>query len=196
MNNIIKHGAFVILLAVYTLIPANASAALLQHLHTSVDPSTGYWGWGDIEFVSESCEDNGSCTDYVADFNYTQEIGDAGEGGYELVFAQTDIYHADWFINPITWDLDVFHLTTNWVMATSTSPGTTQIIYGMMEFAINAEAPYAMVTTCFDSMNCGATPVSYDLHATPTHVPLPAAIWLFGSGLVGLVAMARRKKAA
>jgi hypothetical protein len=27
-------------------------------------------------------------------------------------------------------------------------------------------------------------------------VPLPAAIWLFGSGLLGLVAMARRKKAA
>ncbi|MGB5716088.1 MAG: VPLPA-CTERM sorting domain-containing protein [Gammaproteobacteria bacterium] len=27
-------------------------------------------------------------------------------------------------------------------------------------------------------------------------VPLPAAFWLFGSGLLGLVGIARRKKAA
>ena len=29
-----------------------------------------------------------------------------------------------------------------------------------------------------------------------TVVPVPAAVWLFGSGLLGLVGMARRKKAA
>ena len=31
---------------------------------------------------------------------------------------------------------------------------------------------------------------------TGTVVPVPAAVWLFGSGLLGLVGMARRKKAA
>jgi hypothetical protein len=31
---------------------------------------------------------------------------------------------------------------------------------------------------------------------TPTAVPIPAAAWLFGSGLLGLVCIARRKKAA
>ena len=36
--------------------------------------------------------------------------------------------------------------------------------------------------------------VSYDL--TLTAVPVPAAVWLFVSGLLGLVGMARRKKAA
>jgi len=29
-----------------------------------------------------------------------------------------------------------------------------------------------------------------------TVVPVPAAVWLFGSGLLGLVGMARRKKSA
>jgi hypothetical protein len=31
---------------------------------------------------------------------------------------------------------------------------------------------------------------------TVSPVPIPAAVWLFGSGLLGLVGMARRKKAA
>ena len=36
-----------------------------------------------------------------------------------------------------------------------------------------------------------------DLHLsfTVSHIPVPAAVWLFGSGLLGLVGMARRKKA-
>ena len=29
-----------------------------------------------------------------------------------------------------------------------------------------------------------------------TVVPVPAAVWLFGSGLLGLIAVARRKKTA
>ena len=33
------------------------------------------------------------------------------------------------------------------------------------------------------------------IDATPTVVPIPAAVWLFGSGLIGLVGVARRKKA-
>lgn len=32
-------------------------------------------------------------------------------------------------------------------------------------------------------------------YASPSPVPVPAAVWLFGSGLLGLVGMARRKKA-
>jgi len=39
----------------------------------------------------------------------------------------------------------------------------------------------------------------WDLHGVmdPIHtaVPVPAAVWLFGSGLLGLVGVARRKKA-
>jgi hypothetical protein len=33
------------------------------------------------------------------------------------------------------------------------------------------------------------------IDATPTLVPVPVAIWLFGSGLIGLVGLARRKTA-
>ena len=34
---------------------------------------------------------------------------------------------------------------------------------------------------------------SYTLLLTPTTVPVPAAVWLFGSGLLGLIGVARRK---
>lgn len=37
---------------------------------------------------------------------------------------------------------------------------------------------------------------SFDMsfRVTPTAVPVPAAVWLFGTGLIGLVGLARRKK--
>jgi hypothetical protein len=34
----------------------------------------------------------------------------------------------------------------------------------------------------------------FSLQFQPTVVPVPAAVWLFGSGLLGLIGMARRKK--
>ncbi len=37
---------------------------------------------------------------------------------------------------------------------------------------------------------------NWRLEGTMTVVPVPAAVWLFGSGLLGLVGVARRKKAA
>lgn len=42
--------------------------------------------------------------------------------------------------------------------------------------------------------NPGITQTSYQL-LTPATVPLPTAVWLFGSGLIGLIGVARRKKA-
>ena len=46
-----------------------------------------------------------------------------------------------------------------------------------------------------DTLNNGA--IYWDdvsLTATPAAVPIPAAVWLFGSGLAGLVGVARRRK--
>ena len=45
---------------------------------------------------------------------------------------------------------------------------------------------------CFADFYIDNVSISADVNA----VPVPAAVWLFGSGLVGLVGVARRKKAA
>ena len=34
----------------------------------------------------------------------------------------------------------------------------------------------------------------YWLHIAPTAVPVPAAVWLFGSGLIGLIRFAKRRR--
>ena len=49
----------------------------------------------------------------------------------------------------------------------------------------------AISTDAFD----GADSIGID-NFTIDSVPLPAAVWLFGSGLLGLIGIARRKKLA
>lgn len=53
---------------------------------------------------------------------------------------------------------------------------------------------YAGHTTLTQTGKDGV-PFLIHLEGTVTAVPLPAGVWLFGSGLLGLVEMARRKKA-
>jgi len=47
-------------------------------------------------------------------------------------------------------------------------------------------------TTDGGPINCGAVTSHISVYGV---VPVPAAVWLFGSGLIGLVGLARRKKA-
>ena len=51
--------------------------------------------------------------------------------------------------------------------------------------------------SCYLSWSIGDSVLAIDLMEVtpPSEVPVPAALWLFGSGLLGLVGMARRKKA-
>ena len=51
----------------------------------------------------------------------------------------------------------------------------------------------AAFVTMFFSDNAIATATVTTMTVNP--VPIPAAVWLFGSGLIGLIGIARRKKA-
>ena len=47
-----------------------------------------------------------------------------------------------------------------------------------------------------DGIGIIGTPLSqFSLHIAPSTVPIPGAVWFFGSGLLGLIGIARRKKA-
>jgi hypothetical protein len=44
------------------------------------------------------------------------------------------------------------------------------------------------------SIGLSAQDVGYSVTLTPSAVPVPAAVWLFGSGLLGLVGIRRKMK--
>jgi hypothetical protein len=58
-----------------------------------------------------------------------------------------------------------------------------------------ADGTYDPVTGNFITppANTGATPTSMGVDLVVTFVPVPAAVWLFGSGLIGLLTVARRR---
>lgn len=55
-------------------------------------------------------------------------------------------------------------------------------------------APFAGYNANFDIISMTITSCTPDVCPPPAAVPVPAAVWLFGSGLVGLAGIARRRK--
>ena len=55
---------------------------------------------------------------------------------------------------------------------------------------------YTATVPVGDASGFGGVAYGLNLTGTVSEVPVPAAVWLFGSGLVGLAAVARRRKAA
>jgi hypothetical protein len=50
-------------------------------------------------------------------------------------------------------------------------------------------------TAVYDLTNMFQNPISEQFAAySPAVVPVPAAVWLFGSGLIGLLGIARRRE--
>jgi hypothetical protein len=72
----------------------------------------------------------------------------------------------------------------------STAPLAGQSVYAGQDFESLGLAPGAYNWTW------GSGPTEDTLTLNVGAVPIPAALWLFGSGLLGLVGMARRKKSA
>ena len=78
----------------------------------------------------------------------------------------------------------------------NTAATTSQIVYGDMtslgldDADVDRHGRYDRITSSGGSM--GGTPVALSIRGG-TAVPLPAAVWLFGSALVGLLGLGRRK---
>ena len=99
-----------------------------------------------------------------------------------------------------TTDPDTFGTSfdfTTWTSGNYFLAITADFNQGLDAFGNLATTPGFLTTqdtlgTAFDSFNGGSfTSFDYTVNA----VPVPAAVWLFGSGLLGLIGIARRRKA-
>ena len=85
-----------------------------------------------------------------------------------------------------------FILSTNggdsMVVASGSLTTGLEIFVGLI-----ADTPFTEVTLTVTDMPSGGDGIGFDEVRFGTVVPLPAAVWLFGSGVIGLIGLARRK---
>ena len=85
----------------------------------------------------------------------------------------------------------VLDLSTNIASLTVMTNGFSHIQLGTLLLGGGGWAPYSIY---FDANTNGAIIGTFTVEGAV--VPIPSALWLFGSGLLGLVGIARRKKSA
>jgi hypothetical protein len=121
-----------------------------------------------------------------------------GQGDIEgdgLSFDDSDVVSASITFGDTTWsrnDLDNFSMTSfatgvdflNYQFSLNSNPG--QIV---LNFPLTITGTDEATGQSFEYEYAESTP-------TLTALPIPPAVWLFGSGLLGLVGIARREKAA
>ena len=89
---------------------------------------------------------------------------------------------------------DPFGYLLNGAFTQLTNDGGANAQSGSTAFAVLAGDVFGFDQQATDSC-CGPGVTTISGFSAPSAIPVPAAVWLFGSGLLGLVGIARRKKA-
>lgn len=91
------------------------------------------------------------------------------------------------------------YLATNENGATLTLTGNSNFILGLNvggSWLADSSVTAVGANSYTVAFSNGGTVLEVDVQIVPAVVPVPAAAWLFGSGLLGLVGVARRRSAA
>jgi len=131
-------------------------------------------------------------------FNYDFASG-TGNGGE--FYSGTDLFGAPWQATNVNMSLNVDGTVT----ANMSFDWSSNIIPVTVVFGIAATPnPYVSTMTTLDGDGDGILGNAFSngpkpgnsivLNGTATVVPVPAAFWLFGSGLIGLYGVVRRSK--
>ena len=175
-------------------IAASTLFASMTASGTAITPDAGWYGFCFNDAVGSPAEARGFC----------DVSGTVGEAGNTMTFdlegpallKVTDAFTVG----------DVFDVFVNSVLAFTTSdpgvlPGPAQIIFPDPAFSSGIYSAGSVL------LGAGSYSVDIFVATSPnppggvafvevesTVIPIPAAAWLFGSGLIGLFGIARRKK--
>lgn len=86
-----------------------------------------------------------------------------------------------------------------WYISTNITPGREDLPIGLGRITLDGTIQdlddYTWRHYDIDSYNLSVAPMNALLYRDVSAIPVPAAVWLFGTGLIGLTGLARRKKA-
>jgi hypothetical protein len=193
MKNILSHKIFyglALAVAMFSAMPA-AQAALVTYNYTI----TGYVTVGD-EFDPNDYNLTGNLglpnESITATGTFTADVGTIGNETGQVFFATGSG-------NTMTINLNgtFLYATDDSGYGTGIGPSLTFASGALFDFDFQKPGSPAFNSSFlffddFDQMFGDWTDLS--LTVVPTAVPVPAAVWLFGSGLLGLMGMARRMK--
>jgi len=132
----------------------------------------------DLSFV------NGDFTDSWLRFRYQ----DSTANGWHISLEDTNFFDSTWQSYSVTFD-------TNWSDADAIVNGWVKEADGTLTPTPSFSGLWDDVYTSEVRILGGPRMVAGIDNYTASVVPVPAALWLFGSGLIGLIGIARRKKA-
>lgn len=160
----------------------------LTYADTITATSTGgiYEGWS-------------IATSQVADDFYASALGVASTPCTGAVATNTICGTVAGYANDVFGVSFASYADVFWFISTEITPGRPAQALGLGWFDVSGEI-YDFddwgSESGYDFSNvAGGSPINALLYRDVSTVPVPAAVWLFGSGLLGLIGVARRKQA-
>jgi hypothetical protein len=184
------YSGLAVALALFSAMPA-AQASIVTYNYTvtgyvlvgdEMDPNA-YNLTGNFGLPNESITATGT---------FTADLGTIGNETGQVFFATGSG-------NTMTIDLNGTFLyeTDDSGYGTGIGPSLTFASGSLSDFDFQKPATFNSSFLSFDDFDLMYGEwTSLNLTVVPAPVPVPAAVWLFGSGLLGLVGVARRKKRA
>ena len=126
-----------------------------------------------------------------------------GSGTLEVDYLGTNDFFGAFFLSPYSWDLVSGVGTGNFacgdadngVTCASLNPQQSDWDFTTITGTSFTDSGNGTGSLVLDTTNIRGDTFTWTVTGNLTAVPVPAAAWLFGSGLIGLVGVARRKQA-
>ena len=147
-----------------------------------------------VEFLGGSCESIfGGCNE-ASDFLFTTSSDAVTASTALLAEVLTDIGLGNFDTNPLLTN-DCFSSSSCFIFtpyAINSQSGTVQIAYAHNNIVETSDT----TNTGGFSKSSTASNLNYAKWTQVSAVPVPAAIWLFGTGIIGLIGFSKRRKEA